>query len=159
MRTETHSSRSSTARSGFPAADGRTATLSGLTTLAILGVAFGALALGIPYFWVVFPVGFGGVLPLVLAYSRRTDHDDAGASTRVETTDPTSDEALRTLRARYARGELTDEAFESRLERLLETETVAEATRWARRTAVDDEGAGEDTNDEDDAHDGGAARE
>jgi uncharacterized membrane protein len=34
--------------------------------------------------------------------------------------------ALQTLRERYARGELTDEEFERKLERLLETETVAE---------------------------------
>jgi hypothetical protein len=148
MRTESTTTRSSTAGpwDGLPPADSRTATLSGLTTLAILGVAFGALALGIPYFWVVFPVGFGGVLPLVLAYSRReqstgTPEAAPAAATTADgrrTTDSTRDEALRTLRTRYARGELTDEAFEHRLERLLETETVAEATAWARERSESD---------------------
>jgi len=31
-----------------------------------LGTAFGLLAPGIEAFWVVFPVGFGGVLPIAL---------------------------------------------------------------------------------------------
>lgn len=121
----------------------RTAVLSGLTTLAILAVAFGAMALGVPFFWVVFPVGFGGVLPLVVAYSRRTERTPSG-SQRVHTGDePLAHEhshrndALQTLRARYARGELTDETFERRLEHLLETETVAEAADWAQHRTVD----------------------
>ncbi|AUV82700.1 hypothetical protein C2R22_14475 [Salinigranum rubrum] len=127
---------------GYHANGGRTATASGLTTLVILAVAFGAMALGVPYFWVVFPVGFGGVLPLVVAHSLRTERDSDGSDgpgrslsdAPAETTDAdgSTDEALRTLRTRYARGELTDEAFEARLERLLETETVADATNRTR---------------------------
>ncbi|WP_096390573.1 SHOCT domain-containing protein [Halopenitus persicus] len=38
-----------------------------------------------------------------------------------------TDDALETLRERYARGELTDEQFERKLERLLETETLEDA--------------------------------
>jgi uncharacterized membrane protein len=129
----------------------RTVLLSGLTTLAILTVAFGAMALGVSYFWVVFPIGFGGVLPLVVAYGHRTDGADrdrgSAADTPVETTSPApagQDEALRTLRARYARGELTDEAFEARLKRLLETESVADAANWVRRPrSADDDRGGE----------------
>lgn len=144
MRRETPSSRSPTVGSWgrLPAADGRTATASGVTTLTILGVAFGALALDIPYFWIVFPVGFGGVLPLVLAYSRRERHSrsDSNAGDRTQTppttVDDTRDDALQTLRARYARGELTDDAFESRLERLLETESIA----WARGVPIEGDG-------------------
>ncbi|WP_227357027.1 SHOCT domain-containing protein [Haladaptatus salinisoli] len=41
-----------------------------------------------------------------------------------ETSEPNNRDALETLRDRYARGELTDEQFERKLERLLETETV-----------------------------------
>jgi uncharacterized membrane protein len=116
-----------------PAGERRTALLSGLTTLAILAVAFGAMALGVSYFWVVFPVGFGGVLPLVVAYAHRTDGTDRESMTDTPVEAAGRDEALRTLRARYARGELTDEAFEARLERLLETESVADAANWVRR--------------------------
>ena len=45
------------------------------------------------------------------------------ASTRREI-EPSRTEALSTLRTRYAQGELTDEQFERKLERLLETETI-----------------------------------
>jgi hypothetical protein len=38
----------------------------GILSLLTLGTAFGLLALGIEDFWVVFPVGFGGVLPIAL---------------------------------------------------------------------------------------------
>ncbi|KTG25599.1 hypothetical protein AUR66_00905 [Haloferax profundi] len=87
-------------------------------------VGFGLLALGYPFFWVAFPVGFAGVLPaaigLVRLYeSRQTEEADEEQS---ETED-----ALATLRRRYANGELTEEEFEAKVERLLETETVADA--------------------------------
>ncbi|MFP8951733.1 SHOCT domain-containing protein [Natrialbaceae archaeon A-arb3/5] len=41
-------------------------------------------------------------------------------------------DALETLRDRYAAGELTDEQFERKLERLLETETLEDAEEWRR---------------------------
>ncbi|WP_255193424.1 SHOCT domain-containing protein [Natronobeatus ordinarius] len=45
----------------------------------------------------------------------------------------TADEnSLETLRDRYARGELTDEQFEHKLERLLETETLEDVEKWAQ---------------------------
>lgn len=40
--------------------------VSGLVSILTLGVAFGLLALGVEFFWVAFPVGFGGVLPVAL---------------------------------------------------------------------------------------------
>ncbi|WP_435157225.1 SHOCT domain-containing protein [Haladaptatus sp. DFWS20] len=41
-----------------------------------------------------------------------------------EPTESNNKEALETLRNRYARGELTDEQFERKLERLMEVETI-----------------------------------
>lgn len=41
-----------------------------------------------------------------------------------EEAEPTRRDALETLRDRYARGDLTDEQFERKLEKLLETETL-----------------------------------
>ncbi len=41
-------------------------------------------------------------------------------------------DAVETLRNRYARGELTDEQFERKLERLLETETIEDVEEWTR---------------------------
>ncbi|WP_416838869.1 SHOCT domain-containing protein [Haloferax sp. DFSO52] len=87
-------------------------------------VGFGLLALGYWWFWIVFPVGFAGVLPaaigLVRLYEsrRRDDSDEAGSET---------EDALETLRRRYASGELTEAEFEEKVERLLETETLGDA--------------------------------
>lgn len=49
---------------------------------------------------------------------------------RKATTEPNNREALETLRARYAAGELTDEQFERKLERLLETETLEDVAQY-----------------------------
>lgn len=46
-------------------------------------------------------------------------------------------DALETLRTRYAASELTDEQFEHKLERLLEVETVEDATSWQRSRRAD----------------------
>ena len=59
--------------------------------------------------------------------SRR--EEDARAPQQSEAQD-----ALETLRQRYAAGELTESEFEAKVERLLETETVADARK---RTASD----------------------
>jgi hypothetical protein len=40
--------------------------VSGIVSIVTLGTAFALLALGIEFFWVVYPVGFGGVLPIAL---------------------------------------------------------------------------------------------
>ncbi|ELY52018.1 SHOCT domain-containing protein [Natronolimnohabitans innermongolicus] len=64
--------------------------------------------------------------------------ESAGAST--------PGDALETLRERYAAGELTDEQFERKLERLLETETLEDAEQWHRqRGAANDGGREADT--------------
>ncbi|QPV65032.1 SHOCT domain-containing protein [Halosimplex litoreum] len=90
--------------------------------------------LGVDYFWVAFPVGFGGGMPLAIALAkyyesereadrgreREGGHRDRGRSDE-------ADAALAELRDRYARGELGDEEFEARVERLLETESVDDA--------------------------------
>ncbi|WP_394352010.1 SHOCT domain-containing protein [Halorussus halophilus] len=57
-----------------------------------------------------------------------------GRKTEDETPDePTNNkEALETLRDRYARGELTDEQFERKLERLLDTESLEDVEDRAR---------------------------
>jgi uncharacterized membrane protein len=93
---------------------------AGAVTALTLTVGFGLLALGFPYFWVVFPVGFGGVMPVAMGLARlyqQREREPAVASSD-------EDDAIAMLRDRYARGELTDEAFERQVEKLLETEDV-----------------------------------
>lgn len=51
---------------------------------------------------------------------------------------PSTRDALETLRNRYAVGELTDDQFERKLERLLETETIEDVEEWTRRERAGD---------------------
>lgn len=40
--------------------------VAGIVSLCTLGTAFGLFAVGIEAFWVAFPVGYGGLLPIAL---------------------------------------------------------------------------------------------
>jgi uncharacterized membrane protein len=97
-----------------------------------LTVAFGLMAADVSFFWVAFVVGFGGLMPtaigLVRWYEARSQRDDATEDSQSE-----QERALVALRERYARGELDDEEFETRVERLLETESVADARTYVDR--------------------------
>lgn len=97
-------------------------TVSGAVIALIFIVGFGLMFAGVPWFWVVFPVGFAGLLPAAIGLARRYERDKSASAGKTE-----QEEALDELRARYARGELTDEEFENRVERLLETESVEDA--------------------------------
>lgn len=99
--------------------DGLEAVAAGAVTALTLLVAFGLLAAGVSWFWIAFPVGFGGGLPLAVGLARLYQRGESEPST-----DETEDDALDTLRERYARGELTDAEFERQVETLLETEPV-----------------------------------
>jgi len=67
---------------------------------------------------------------------------DAGPDAKVGAEADNRD-ALGTLRARYARGELTDDQFERKVERLLETETLDDVEDRARGPESGAETAGE----------------
>lgn len=89
-------------------------TVGGAVMALTFLVGFGLMFAGVPYFWVAFPVGFAGVLPMSIGavrwYQQRADEEPT------EGTDP-----LDELRDRYARGELTEAEFERQVEDLLET--------------------------------------
>jgi len=110
--------------------------LTEITALLVLGAGLTALFLGYSWFWLVFVIGFAVVLPLVSVVGEAVVARYRSTSRR--TPDPYADEradALEVLRERYARGQLSEDEFERRVERLVETETVADATKWARRMA------------------------
>jgi hypothetical protein len=115
----------------------------GGVTFVTLAVAFGLLAAGVEFFWIAFPIGFAGGMPLAIGVarwyeSRRTERERGGASVgRRSTEREETDAALADLRERYARGELDDAEFEARVDRLLETESVEDATEFAERRADD----------------------
>jgi hypothetical protein len=104
-----------------------TAAAGGVTALT-LAVGFGLLALGESFFWVAFPVGFGGLLPLAVGlarwYESRADEPADG-----------TDRALAALRERYARDEIDEATFEERVDALLRTEDAATAREDGARRA------------------------
>jgi uncharacterized membrane protein len=117
------------------------AIAAGAVTLITLGVAFSLMALGSPFFWVAFPVGFGGGMPLAIGLARWYESTHDGRHERSRKAENDTDAALEALRERYARGELDEDEFEARVERLLETESVADAEASVNRgTETDDVG-------------------
>lgn len=78
--------------------------------LLTLGAGFVAMVAGMPYFWLIWVLGFAVVLPIlgILSPEDEVDNepveDERGADV---STDP-----LASLRDQYARGDLTDEEFE-----------------------------------------------
>jgi len=109
---------------------------AGAVTFLTLGVAFGLLALGVSFWWVVFPVGFGGGMPLAVGLARWYESREPSTNRRDERARQErsdTDAALADLRERYARGELDDAEFEERVERLLETESTGDAKEFAER--------------------------
>jgi hypothetical protein len=140
----------------------RSGSLTGVVSMLTLAVAFGGLFLGVPNWWVAFIVGYGFVLPAVAmlergdeeeASSERTDHATTPTSSSPSTTNHTEREgskndALETLRDRYARGELSEQQFETKLERLLETETLEDARDTVARSRHNPADDAESTDDE-----------
>lgn len=110
---------------------------AGVTTAVILLVAFSLLALDVAWFWIVFPVGFGGVLPAVLGGVRYYQQSDDAEPTA-------SDDPVEALKDRYARGEIDDAEFERRLEERLGTEPEATGEE-AQSTVTERESARERT--------------
>ncbi|WP_380681429.1 SHOCT domain-containing protein [Salinigranum sp. GCM10025319] len=130
---------------------GRRNRATGVASLLVLGVGLTALFLGYGWFWIVFVVGFAVFVPLVSTLfdeDGTLDETDEALDSIDRTLDgdslseaTTDDDPLATLRDRYARGELTDEQFERKLEALLETETIEAVEDRARRRT--DAGEGE----------------
>jgi uncharacterized membrane protein len=126
---------------------------SSIVSVLITGIWLGALFTGQGWWLPFMLVGYVAIVPLVAilfdedeteeagtesgeqweqSANRQTEYGTGEASDRG--TEQTSEDALQTLRDRYARGELTDQQFERKLERLLETETIEDAEDRLRRS-------------------------
>ena len=112
----------------------------GLVTTFTLLTAFTLLAIGFPFFWVLFPIGFGGILPAAVGlakwYEDNADQEESVpeiASVENAEKPDEQEDALAVLRNRYARGDINEEKFERRLEQLLETDSVENATAYVQR--------------------------
>ena len=109
-----------------------------LTSTLVTGIWLVALFTGQGWWLPFMLVGYIVVVPVVALLFG--DEDEVAEHWNDETaTDATSEQtgnekdALQALRDRYARGELTDEQFERKLERLLETETIEDIEDEKRR--------------------------
>jgi len=93
-------------------------SLESLVTTAVVSLtmitAFGLLAAGVDWFWVVFIVGFAGVLPAASVLANWYESRSASESS--------TEQPIDALRTRYANGEISEAEFERRVETLIETE-------------------------------------
>jgi uncharacterized membrane protein len=135
---------------------------AGIASILVTGIWLAALLSGRSWWLVALIVGYVVVVPIVAMLFEDEDEDEReqwwegnwldsewwddrwNVVRRFETGEEESapratnqETPLETLRRRYAAGELTDEQFERKLERLLETETLEsvedEATRRGER--------------------------
>ena len=97
----------------------------GILALLILGAGFVGMFAGVPYFFLIWVLGFAVVLPIlgILLYETDTDSE----LTENEQGEDLPTDPLTSLRDRYARGDLTDDEFEGKLDRLLKTESTETA--------------------------------
>lgn len=116
--------------------------VTGIVSVLVTGIWLAALFTGQSWWLAALLVGYVVVVPLVaMVFGDEEDRaewwDDGpgekhGERTEDDAIDDRADrtDALETLRDRYARGELTDEQFERKLERLLATETIEDADEF-----------------------------
>lgn len=138
-----------------------------VTTFLVLGAGFVAMFLEVSWFWMVWVLGFAVLVPMLAVLLGVENEDDeeaitesAGQTTRdagdtaapeYRGADDSGADALETLRERYARGDLTDEQFERKLERLLETETIEDVEDARRRVEAERTGESGGNGETDDA--------
>lgn len=127
--------------------------VSGVVSLLVTASWLGAMFTDQEWWLAALLVGYIVVVPLVAILfddqpdtEEWTDDQTSTEGAKLEhgtsTTGSANDtrDALETLRERYAAGELTDDQFERKLERLLDTETLEDAEAWTRerdREALD----------------------
>lgn len=105
---------------------------TGIASTVVTGIWLGALLTGQGWWLGALIIGYVVVVPIVaILFGDEEDReewwDDPSVDESETATEPTEErnrDALGTLRNRYARGDLTDEQFERKLEKLLETETL-----------------------------------
>ena len=99
--------------------------LTQVVSVVVTGVWLGALFTGQDWWLPFMLIGYIVVVPLTaLAFGDQEAIAEWWDDEEVDVPEEkTEDDAVETLKNRYAAGELTDEEFERKLERLLETET------------------------------------
>ena len=114
--------------------------ITGITAMVVTGSWLAAMFLGFSWWLPFMLVGYIVIVPLVaILFGDESDIEewvDEEFKPGTETADEpesTDTDPLADLRRRYANGELTDDQFERKLDRLLETETPEDAAEWRQR--------------------------
>lgn len=119
-----------------------------VTATLVTGIWLAAMFTGQGWWLAALLFGYVVVVPMVaLLFGDEDDvrewwtEDEIDPETLEEASEeePSAGDALERLRDRYAAGELTDEQFERKLDRLLETETLEDADGWQRRRRAREE--------------------
>jgi uncharacterized membrane protein len=114
-----------------------------VTATLVTGIWLAAMFTGQGWWLAALLFGYVVVVPMVaLLFGDEDDvrewwtEDEIDPETleEAEAEEPSATDALERLRDRYAAGELTDEQFERKLDRLLDTESLEDADRWRRET-------------------------
>lgn len=127
--------------------------LTGIVSVLVTGVWLAGAVTGQSWWLPFMLVGYVVVVPIVeLLFG---DDESVGDWRNEEEEDQSGEteqtDALATIRDRYARGELTEEQFERKLEQLLETETLEDVKgRQSIDTSEDDDRGASSTRDADD---------
>jgi uncharacterized membrane protein len=113
--------------------DGDDDPITAIVAMLVLGAGLVALFAGVNWFWMVWVLGFAVFVPVVAILTDQYDligvltgRGRSGSLSRPASDGDRKDDALETLKRRYARGEIDDEEFERRLERLVENESIDE---------------------------------
>ena len=116
---------------------------TGIVSTVVTGTWLAALFLGFEWWLALLLFGYVVVVPVTAMlfgdeddweeWVDEGDYEETMAEPETDYEAESNADALERLRTRYANGELTDDQFERKLDRLLETETPESAEEWRRR--------------------------
>ena len=101
---------------------GRGAGIGMVVSGAVLVVGLAVTMADVPMAWLVWPLGYGVVLPLAVAYAARERSRETGGRSGSKRR---SDGRLARVKEAYVTGEIDEAEFERRLEAALEDDAAA----------------------------------
>lgn len=121
--------------------------ITGIVSILVTGLWMAAMFTGQEWWLAALLVGYIVVVPLTAMlfgdeddWEEWVDEDEFEMPTDEESAGEADAETpLESLRRRYANGELTDEQFEQKLDRLLETETLEDVQEYRERASAERE--------------------
>ena len=104
------------------ARSGPEAGVGAVVSVGVLVVGLAVTAAEVPMAWVVWPLGYGLVLPLAVGYAKRAGEE---APVRERGRADGTPDSLERAKAAYVAGEIDETEFERRVEAALEDDAAA----------------------------------